>query len=57
MKLRCCQLGALITGTEASDFLPSAAPDLAAPDSGSASGCGGCYLIADVAGELNIWSE
>ncbi|CAD6569345.1 MAG: hypothetical protein ASARMPRED_002734 [Alectoria sarmentosa] len=51
----CVPQGALITGTEASDFLPSAAPDLAGPDSASASGCGGCYLIADVAGV--VWYQ
>ena len=44
--------GAVITGTEAaSEFLPSAAPELSGPDSASGSGCGGCYLVADVAGE------
>ena len=45
--------GALITGTEVSEFLPSAAPDLAGPNKAAGSGCGGCYLVADVAGELN----
>lgn len=53
MKLTISQLGALITGTEASEFLPSAAPDLAEPNNAAQSGCGGCYLVADVAGELN----
>lgn len=51
MKLSNRNVGALITGTEASEFLPSAAPDLAGPGNSSPSGCGGCYLVADVAGE------
>ena len=51
MKLRKCQSGELITGTEASQFLPSAAPDLAGPNKAAGSGCGGCYLVADVAGK------
>lgn len=58
MKLRNFQLGALITGTEASEFLPSAAPDLAGPGNAAApSGCGDCYLIADVAGEHDARTE
>ena len=48
-KLTHCQPGVIITGTAA--FLPSAAPDLAAPAPSGGSGCGGCYLVADVAGE------
>ena len=55
MKLIIFQLGALITGTGA--FLQSAAPDLAGPGGASPSGCGGCYLVADVAGELEAWTE
>lgn len=55
MKLRIFRLGALITGTEA--FLQSAAPDLAGPDNASPSGCGGCYLVADVAGEFEPRTE
>ena len=52
MKLSNRPVGAIITGTEAaSEFLPSAAPELSGPDSASGSGCGGCYLVADVAGE------
>ena len=52
MKLSQCQSGQIITGTEASEFLPSAAPDLAAPNNAAGSGgCGGCYLVADVAGK------
>ncbi|KAL9135149.1 MAG: hypothetical protein Q9175_003665 [Cornicularia normoerica] len=51
----CVPQGALITGTEASEFLPSAAPDLAGPGNSSPSGCGGCYLVADVAGV--VWYQ
>lgn len=51
----CVPQGQIITGTEASDFLPSAAPDLAAPDSASSAACGGCYLVADVAGV--VWYQ
>ena len=51
IKLSDRPVGAVITGTEASEFLPSAAPELSGPDSASGSGCGGCYLVADVAGE------
>ena len=50
MKLSKFQSGQIITGTEASEFLPSAAPDLAAPNSAGSS-CGGCYLVADVVGK------
>ena len=56
MKLRYREPGVRITGT-ASEFLQSAAPDLAAPDNASPSECGGCYLIADVAGEHDAWAE
>lgn len=51
MKLKTCRSGQIITGTEASEFLPSAAPDLAGPNKAAGSGCGGCYLVADVAGK------
>ncbi|KAF6240677.1 hypothetical protein HO173_001349 [Letharia columbiana] len=52
----CVPQGALITGTEASEFLPSAAPDLAGPGNAAASsGCGDCYLVADVAGV--VWYQ
>ena len=52
MKLSNRHAGVVVTGTEAaSEFLPSAAPELSGPDSASGSGCGGCYLVADVAGE------
>lgn len=55
MTLMTIQLGALITGTEA--FLQSAAPDLAGPANDSPSGCGGCYLVADVAGEAKAQTQ
>lgn len=52
-----CQTGEIITGTQASEFLPSAAPELAGPENASPSGCGGCYLVADVAGEHDAWTK
>lgn len=57
MKLRICQLGALITGTEASGFLAPAAPDLVGPTNAASPVCAGCYLVADVAGELGSWTD
>ena len=51
MKLSKYQSGQIITGAESSEFLASAAPDLAAPNSAGGSSCGGCYLVADVAGK------
>lgn len=38
--------------TQSAQFLQSALPDLAGPSSssGDAGSCGGCYIVADVAG-------
>lgn len=51
----CIPQGAIITGTEASEFLAPAASDLAGPANAASPGCGGCYLVADVAGV--VWYQ